>query len=359
MSKTQYSNIKISGISFVIPDNKQASNNPDCEFFYTSPEGVTNVDMCEAAAKDLINNMNIDINTLDAVIFVNQYPDHLSPSSSHIIHKRLNLPTTCFVFDIYHGGAGFVYGLWVAGSLLNNGKYKKIMLLAGDYINERNTNFSLNLCLSSSGAALLLEYSEDINSSFFVLGGDSSKYDDIIIPAGSYRIPASHATLNDIIEDSSGNKWTLNQKIFDIKSFENFIYSNIPEAFAGLLQYSNLKVDDIDFFAINQFSKDVVDNIAGKLNIPALKYSTATFKKYGNQTIISSLANIIDVQGDRLTTLNNRLCFITYGEGLSYALAVINIDNIYCSGIKIINLCSSIMAEDYHKYWIGKIQSGQ
>ncbi len=359
MSEIKYSNVKISGISVVMPNNKHISNNSDCNSFYTSPKGVTNVDMCEAALNDLISHLNIDINKLDAVIFVNQYPDYLSPSSSHVIHKRLGLPVSCSVFDIYHGGSGYIYGLLVAGSMLSMRKYKNIILLAGEDINSENTNFNAGYCLSSAGSATLLEYDETVDDIYFLFGTDSSKYEDIIIPAGAYRLPLTHKILNESICDSLGNSWSLKHKYVNIESFKEFLYDNIPSAFNNILKFSNNTVENIDFFAINQFNKNMVNSLAEKLCIPADKYSSDTFIKYGYHTVISSIINAVDVLGDKINGTNNKLCFITFGEGLSYALSIININKIYCSGINIMDFNDCIMAEEYHKYWIEKLQNGQ
>lgn len=360
MAQNKYSNIKISGVSVVIPDSAQKSNTQDCSQFFISPKGVTNVDMCEAAFIDLIKNLDIDINTLDAVIFVNQYPDFLSPSSSHIIHKRLNLPTTCSVFDIYHGGTGYLYGLWVAGSMLSNGFYKKIILLAGEHINEYNTNFKLNLCLSSAGSATLIEYDNNVSSSFFNIITDSSKYEDIIIPAGEYRLPITHEIINTKIKAKSGIEMSLQQKIYNILSYEQFIYDNVPVCVKDLLLNSGSNIDDIDFFAFNQFNKQVISRLADTLHIPENKYSTSTFYNYGNSTVISSLMNLIDCKKNQLiSTSNNKICFISYGEGLSCASAIIDISNIYCSDIKKIHFKDYTTPEEYTKYWINRIENSK
>lgn len=359
MAGNIYNNIKVSGISVVIPDYAQTSNNQDCNQFFSSPKGVSNVDMCESAANDLIKNLIIDTNSLDAVIFIHQYPDHLSPSSSHIIHKRFNLPATCSVFDIYHGGSGYVYGLWVAGSMLSTGFYKKIMLLAGEHINEQNTNFELDLCLSSAGSATLLEYDTNASPSFFNIITDSSKYEDIIIPAGAYRLPVTHEILDEKIKDKAGHEWSLMQKIYNKPSFEQFIYDNVPECVKDVLSLSGSSVDNIDFFAFNQFNKKVVNHLAEKLNIPNDKYSAETFTKYGNNTVISSLVNLLDCMKNKLIESNNKICFISYGEGLSCASAIIDISKIYCSNILKVDFQNCIMPEDYTSYWIERIKNSK
>lgn len=83
MSCNKYSRVKVTGISFVVPDNIKYSVDDFASFFdnnpkkishakkimgygttYPVPEGVTAVDMLEVAANDLISNMNIDKDTI-------------------------------------------------------------------------------------------------------------------------------------------------------------------------------------------------------------------------------------------------------------------------------------------------------
>lgn len=358
MLKSTYKNIKITGISTVVPDDKD-TNNYSRNNVYTSPIGVTNVDMCEAAAKDILENMNISSDSLDALIFINQYPDHLSPSSSHIIHRRLKLPSTCIVFDVYHGGAGYIYGLWIAGAMVSSGSFKKILVLAGDHINSFNTNFNQNLNLSSSGTATLLEYDESASESFFIFSTDSSKWQDIAVPAGAYRLPITHSILDEVIMDSNGNQWTLMQKIYNIPSFEEFIYNNVPDCILNLLSYSKYNIKDVDFFAFNQFSKEVVNKLAEILNIPDKKYSTHTYDNFGNQTVVSSLFNLIDFNESNLLNSKKRVCLVGYGEGMSCGCTILDIDHIYVSGILKVKFDNCIMPDDYAAYWIDHMKNSK
>lgn len=356
MAQNRFKNIKISGVSVVIPNSAKASTVEGCKKYYISPLGVTNVDMCEVAAKNIIENMNISVNSIDAVVFVHQYPDHLSPSSSHIVHKRLALPVDCSVFDIYHGGAGYVYGLWVVSSMITTGFYKKVLLLAGEHINEINTNFDAGYCLSSAGSATLLEYDISMNESFFNITTDSIKYEDIIIPAGAYRLPVTHEILDTKIKDKNDVEWSMLQKLYNMPSFKQFIYDNVPSCVSSILSYSNSCVDNIDFFAFNQVSATVVNDLASMIGISENTYSTNTFLNYGNQTVVSSLFNLVDCMKNNLINQDNKVCFISYGEGLSCATAILNINKIYCSDIIIIDAEGCVMPDKYTLYWVNRMK---
>ena len=55
----------------------------------------------------------------------------LFPSAASIVAENNNIKTP-FCFDMEVACSGFVYGLEICNCLIKTGKYKKIILLAGD-----------------------------------------------------------------------------------------------------------------------------------------------------------------------------------------------------------------------------------
>ena len=68
-------------------------------------------DLCCAAAEALLEEMSIDRDEIDVLIFVSQTPDYRMPITGTILQDRLGLAKTTAAFDINLGGSGYVYGL--------------------------------------------------------------------------------------------------------------------------------------------------------------------------------------------------------------------------------------------------------
>ena len=149
MSLSNFKHVKISGISVVVPE-KEINIYDEVEYydnnikkvdrlnkivgFHTRrvvEEDVTASDLSIQAAENMINDMNIDKNSIDALIFVVQRSDHAAPGTSYYIHNKLNLPKECIAFDIRQGCPGWVYGLNIASSLIESRAYKKILFYVG------------------------------------------------------------------------------------------------------------------------------------------------------------------------------------------------------------------------------------
>lgn len=379
MAKSVFNNVKISGISFIIPDNYIYKADDYIHLFennekkisrakkmvgygtrYFSPDNITAVDACEVAANDLIQNLNIDLNTIDALIFVSQVPDYRTPASASVLHGRLNLPETCAVFDVNQGCTGYVYGLWLASSLIESKACKKVLLLASDNKTkerkEPENTYSKNVLIFSSGSsATLLEYSENAAPSYYMIGSDGKGYEAIIAPFGGSRIPLTTEILDKEIEYKDGSKSKLVNGFMDGQAVFYFSINTVPNHVRELLAFSKNDYNSIDFFAIHQANKQIVEAIASDLQLPDDKYSSDTFINYGNMSDISCLSNLIDKKYDDLCSKSNKIALISFGIGLSWASAVINLDNIYCSGIKFYTFPEEDNKQQLLSYWIEKI----
>lgn len=378
MAVSKFSHVKITGIEYVIPNNICRNVDNYLHFFdnnpkklerakkmigygniYKAPEGVTTSDLCEYAANNLIKNMNIERNEIDALIFVSQSPDYFAPPSSQVLHKKLDLSESCAVFDVTQGCTGYVYGLWLASSLIESRAAEKVLLCAGDntYIDPELDQKGGSLLFSDAGCATLLEYSDNENLSSFYIGSKGKGFESIIYPAGRSRLPVSEKILKTVITDKDGNKWKLNEGFMDGLAVFDFTMNTVPAHIAGLLQSSGYNIDDIDFFGIHQANKQIVKTLAEKAGIPESKYSVDTFTKYGNHGGISCLSNLIDNYADIIQKEKSRAALISFGTGLSWASVIFDIGQIYCSGIKLAHFDAVRTFDEEFEYWKNKIEN--
>lgn len=379
MAKSVFNNVKISGISFIIPDNYIYKADDYIHLFennekkisrakkmvgygtrYFSPDNITAVDACEVAANDLIENLNIDLNTIDALIFVSQVPDYRTPASASVLHGRLNLPETCAVFDVNQGCTGYVYGLWLASSLIESKACKKVLLLASDNKTKEdkcpeNAHSKEILIFSSGSSATLLEYSENTTPSYYMIGSDGKGYEAIIAPFGGSRIPLTTEILDKEIEYKDGSKSKLFNGFMDGQAVFYFSINTVPNHVRELLNFSKSDYSSIDYFAIHQANKQIVEAIASDLQLPDDKYSSDTFINYGNMSNISCLNSLIDKKYNDLCSKKIKTALISFGIGLSWASAVIDIDTIYCSGLKFYTFPEEDNKQQLLSYWIEKI----
>lgn len=348
--KTKFNNVKISGIIGVVP-NSVINIDDEIEFYnndikllernkkilglntrHVVSEGTTSVDLCEAAAIKLIDKLQIKKDDIESVIFVSVTHDYYYPASACLMHGKLGLNEKCLCYDVSGlACSGYVHGLIQAHALIESGVVKNCLLLCGDIAStftDRRNRIN-NMLFGDAGTATFLEYSPNTQS-YFLSGTRGSGWDRLITPAGGKRLPIRKDITDIEVKDKNGNIWYLwndSMKGMDIFKFTMEIG---PQSIKELLDFANYKMEDIDFFAIHQANGQIVKTVAQKAGIPNNKYSNETFKKYAN----CASASIATVILDKCQNYKN-VFLCTFGVGLSFASAILNLQNTRNFGIEL------------------------
>ena len=148
MSLLSFNNVGISGLAAAVP--QKIINNYKHDLYFNkddiqevidkigvrerrfADDNTCSSDLCFAAAEKLINEMNIDRNEIDLLLFISQTPDYRMPATSVLLQNRLQLSTSTITFDISLGCSAFLYGLSVAYSMLTAGGIRKALVLDGE-----------------------------------------------------------------------------------------------------------------------------------------------------------------------------------------------------------------------------------
>lgn len=377
MAISQFKHVKITGIDYVIPSNICRNIDDYIHLFdnstkklerakkiigygprYSAPEGITTVDICVQSAEHLISKLNIDKSTIDAVILVTQTPDYISPASAQIIQKELGLQKSCAVFDVTQGCTGYVYGLWLASSLIESRASKRVLLCSGDVVRfDPDLDQKASLLFSDAGCSTILEYSDDEVYSFYLIGSDGYQYEAMLSPSSGARLPVNTETLNTIITDKDGNRWRLNGSFMDGLAVFDFTMNVIPEHIKELLSVSNFQIDDIEFIGVHQANKQIVETLVSKAGIPENKYSINTFINYGNTAGTSCILNVLDsFQCDFKNTENN-IALVSFGAGLSWASAILQFNFLQYSDIRLVPFNVKRTYKEEFEYWKNKIEN--
>lgn len=287
---------------------------------------VTASDLCLHAAEKLLAELSIDRDAIDVMICVTQTPDYSQPCNAAVLHGKLGLPKSCACFDVNMGCSGYVYGLWLAGSLVEQGMLQRVLLLAGDTISKcvNPRDKTVAPLFGDAGSATLVEYREQATPSFFVLNTDGTGYDALIIPEGGFRNPVSENS-KQAAKDGEGNWRRGNDLHMKGGDVFNFTLREVPKAILEVMDYARIDKEEIDQFFLHQANPYILSNIAKRIKVPIEKVPCNVASKYGNQSSASIPGVIADTlgesKGDAL-----RVLLSGFGVGLSWASAVLSLD---------------------------------
>lgn len=382
MAQSTFHHLAIKGISTVVPtqeirledelqyfggDAKKAArvtNIVGIDKRRIAPRGVTAADLCQQAADNLFAGMGADPSGIDAILFVSQSPDHISPATACILQHKLGLPQSCAAFDINQGCAGYVYGLWLAASLIESRACKRVLLLVGESLFKLldTDNRIAAPVFGDCGTATLLEYREQPVPAWFELGTDGSGADALMIPAGGLgRLPlpdtaAEYAALCGQLRDPQGMPWRLTRPYMDGGEVFDFTLRVVPEHLRSLLAYAGKHPGDIEHLVLHQANKQIIQTVAEKSGFDPGIAPWQTFSAYGNQAGASIPSAICHMLSGALAKGPKTMLLSGYGVGLSWASAVLTMDAPWLSGVRDYAIPSNHQTpEQFYTHWVEKI----
>lgn len=322
----QISNVSIKGIVSTVPKNncqnleysglplnertKLATTTGIFERRVAS-KNIHTSDLCQEAAKNLLDRINWSADSIDILIFITQTPDHIIPATSHILQHKLGLRKNILSFDVNEGCSGYIYGLALASKLLDGKDNKRCLLLVGDTVSKliASNDHSNTFLFGDAGTATAVEFNSDLA---FVSNvetySDGSGKDAIIVKAGAV-----------CSRDFDSETYPPETSYLSLNGADVFLFAikEAPHAIKHFIQKNKLDVSTIDGFCLHQANKMINTNIAKKIGVQENKFFTS-LEKFGNTSSASIPLSICNTPYDGMTSRQLILC--GFGVGLSWGV---------------------------------------
>ncbi len=285
-------------------------------------------DMCFQAAEHLFNEGGFDRDSIGALIFVSQSPDYRNPATAYILQKRLNLGSDLIAFDIGLGCSGFVYGLYVASSMLNNLGDRKVMLFCGDVGNWRHkkpTNLSSAVLFGDVGACAIVSRKQSDEEILFNIHSYGDRWHYLFSEDGGTRLIKQKALNSFDFEGTANgtNSHMDGMKVMEFTLFESA--DNIKE----LIVASGLDKNDIGAYLFHQPQKLLIDDMAERLGLDSEKV-IANAQNIGNGSSASIPLLLTEIGSAWSERPNKKVLMSGFGVGLSVASVIMDLDNTVC-----------------------------
>ena len=340
MAFLELKNVRIAGIATGVPKRIELTkDNPGISSEYNVDEFIkstgveqrryddihTTSDLCCAAAERLIEDLGWDKKEIEALIFVTQSPDYLTPATACIVQDRLGLSKECYASEVELGCSGWVYGLSYVASLMTTGCIKKALLMAGD------AKFIMPIpdpLASNAGTVTALEYEEGNEGFKFHFGTDGSGWDAIYIPDGGGRNDVSAKSLE--LEEVNGRMMCRLQSRMNGMDVFAFAISTAPKSIKKAMEHFGKTFDDIDYCILHQANLQIDEVIRGKLKLPEEKvpYSLRKFANTSSATIPITINT--ELRG-KIENKRTRFVCCGFGIGLSWGTVIFDTENIVLS----------------------------
>ncbi|MCM1140547.1 MAG: ketoacyl-ACP synthase III [Roseburia sp.] len=297
---------------------------------------TTASDLCFAAAKKLMADNDIALDSIDMLLFMSQTADFQSPATACILQNRLGLSKDCAAMDLSLACSGFVYGLSAAMAFASMPGINRVLLLDGETFSKVvNPRDKVNVPLyGDAGTATLVEKG-DFAPSTFILHTDGSGEDAVKIPAG-IRNGVTEESCK-VTERENGNFRSDLEVYMDGMAVFNFAIKVVPKGVKEMMSATGEKLDDLNWLVFHQSNKFMTDFFIKKLKFDSNKVPYC-IGRFGNTSSASVPLTIVSELKGKLKD-NDKVVMCGFGAGLSWGTVFMQF-----------NGCNISDLVEYHKH---------
>ncbi len=237
-------------------------------------EGLGTSYMARKAAKELLEKTGVDPDTIDALIVTTTTPDYKFPSTASIVLGKLGLKNA-FAFDFSAACCGFLYTLDVASSMIQSGRYKRIIVIGADKMSSvvDYTDRATCVLFGDGAGAVLVEASteENVGLQNSLLRTDGIGLPFLHLKAGGSVCPPSHFTVDH----------KLHYLYQEGRTVFRYAVTDMSNDVMEVMKRNNLTADDIQWVVPHEANLRIIEAVAKRAELP-LDRVMINIDHYGN-----------------------------------------------------------------------------
>ena len=266
-------------------------------------EGLGTSYLARKAAKQLIQKTGVDPDTIDALIVTTTTPDYKFPSTASIVLGKLGLKNA-FAFDFSAACCGFLYTLDVAASMIQSGRYKKIIVIGADKMSSLVDYTDRATCFGDGAGAVLVEATEEENvgvqNSYLRTDGQGLPF--LHMKAGGSVCPPSHFTVDH----------RLHYLYQEGRTVFRYAVTDMSNDVLKILEMNNLKADDVNWVIPHEANLRIIEAVTKRAGIPLDKV-VVNIERYGNTSAATIPLALWDAESQ--LKKGDNIIFTAFGAG--------------------------------------------
>ncbi|OGC10425.1 3-oxoacyl-ACP synthase [candidate division WOR-1 bacterium RIFCSPHIGHO2_02_FULL_53_26] len=272
-------------------------------------EKTATSDLAVEAAKAALTAAKVSPDEIDLIIVCTCTPDLLFPATACILQDKLGIKNAA-AFDLSAACSGFNFGLAVGSSLIENGAYKKALLVGADTLTKYLDWTDRGTCIlfgDGAGAVVLSATAkeEGVLKNYLKAEGLLGKY--LIMPGGGSRDP----------EGKGGRVIRMaGREVF------KFAVRVLGVSVEEILAIAKLTPADIDLLIPHQANIRIIDHVAKKMGLSKEKVYV-NLQKYGNTSAASIPIALDEALKEGRIKSGDLVVLAGFGAGLTYGANII------------------------------------
>jgi 3-oxoacyl-[acyl-carrier-protein] synthase III len=261
--------------------------------------------LARKAAKQLIQKTGVDPDTIDALIVTTTTPDYKFPSTASIVLGKLGLKNA-FAFDFSAACCGFLYTLDVAASMIQSGRYKKIIVIGADKMSSLvdYTDRATCVLFGDGAGAVLVEATEEENvgvqNSYLRTDGQGLPF--LHMKAGGSVCPPSHFTVDH----------RLHYLYQEGRTVFRYAVTDMSNDVMKIMEMNNLKAEDVNWVIPHEANLRIIEAVTKRAGIPLDKV-VVNIDHYGNTSAATIPLALWDAESQ--LKKGDNVIFTAFGAG--------------------------------------------
>ena len=267
-------------------------------------------DLATKAAEDLLKSKNMTADEVDVIIVATVTPDMFFPATACLVQNNIGAKNA-WGFDLSAACSGFLFAFQTGCSLIESGRYKKVMVIGADKMSSITDYTDRNNCIlfGDAASAVLLEPSEDhtIGLQDSLLRIDGSGKNALYMSGGGSLNPPTHETVDK----------KMHYIFQDGKAVFKVAVKGMADISYEIMQKNNLSSEDIAYLVPHQANLRIIDATAERMGLSKDKVMI-NIDRYGNTTAATIPLCLTEYYRDGKIKKGDKLILSAFGAGFTW-----------------------------------------
>jgi len=259
------------------------------------------------AVEALLQKTHTKPEEVDVLICCTVTPDKIFPATANIICDKVGI-LNAWGFDINAGCSGFLFTLSTVAKFIETGKYKKIVIVAGEKMSAITDYTDRASCplFGDAAVAMLVEPNYEglgLQDEILHVDGIGRKY--LYQKAGGSEYPPTEETVRN-------REHYIHQ---DGQAVFKYAVSRMADTAAEMMEKHQLTADDVAYLIPHQANLRIIDATGKRMGLPAEKV-LINIAHYGNTSAVSIPLVLMDYE--KQFKKGDTLIFAAFGAGFTW-----------------------------------------
>ena len=273
-------------------------------------------DMAACAMQALLKNRGLSPSDVEVIIVATVTPDMFFPSTACLVQQKTGA-MQAWGFDVSAACSGFPFALVLGSQLIENGTYKRVVVIGADKMSAITDYTDRNTCIlfGDAAGAVLLEPTENDSEGILdhILHCDGTGERFLYMRGGGSLNPATHETVDK----------KLHYIFQDGKSVFKVAVVKMAEVSAEIMERNKLSGEDIDWLVPHQANLRIIDACAERMGLDKAKVMI-NIDRYGNTTAATIPLCLSEWWEAGKLKKGHRLVLSSFGAGYTWAAVLVN-----------------------------------